>query len=79
MGSSEGRVPLFLSVFESILKSREVDLLEQDYTQRGEAFFHVSGSGHENIAFLNPHLIPEDYLHCHYRDKSLMIARGVTV
>ena len=79
MGSSDSRVALFLSVYESILKSREVDLLEQDYTQRGEAFFHVSGSGHENIAFLNPHLIPEDYLHCHYRDKSLMIARGVTV
>ncbi len=54
MGHSEGKVSLFLSVFESILKSREVDLLEQDYTQRGEAFFHVSGSGHENIAFLNP-------------------------
>jgi len=75
----DGKVALFQSVYESILKSREVDLLEQDYTQRGEAFFHVSGSGHENIAFLNPHLIPEDYLHCHYRDKSLMIARGVTV
>ena len=79
MSSSEGKVPLFLSVYESILKSREVDLLEQDYTQRGEAFFHVSGSGHENIAFLNPHLIADDYLHCHYRDKSLMLARGVTV
>jgi len=78
MGSKE-KVNLFLSVYESILKSREVDLLEQDYTQRGEAFFHVSGSGHENIAFLNPHLIADDYLHCHYRDKSLMIARGVTV
>jgi len=77
--ASSGKVSLFLSLYESILKSREVDLLEQDYTQRGEAFFHVSGSGHENIAFLNPHLIPEDYLHCHYRDKSLMIARGVTV
>lgn len=79
MGPSEGKVALFQSIFESILKSREVDLLEQDYTQRGEAFFHVSGAGHENIAFLNPHLIAEDYLHCHYRDKSLMIARGVTV
>ncbi len=79
MGTSEGKTALFFSVYESILKSREVDLLEQDYTQRGEAFFHVSGGGHENIAFLNPHLIPEDYLHCHYRDKSLMIARGVTV
>ena len=77
--AQKGKNSLFLSVYESILKSREVDLLEQDYTQRGEAFFHVSGSGHENIAFLNPHLIPEDYLHCHYRDKALMLARGVTV
>lgn len=77
--ASKGKAELFLSVYESIVKSREVDVLEQDYTQRGEAFFHVSGSGHENIAFLNPHLIAEDYLHCHYRDKSLMIARGVTV
>lgn len=47
-------VERFLSIYESIVKSREVDLLEQDYTQRGEAFFHVSGTGHENIAFLNP-------------------------
>lgn len=74
-----GKVELFLSVYHNIVQSREVDLLEQDYTQRGEAFFHVSGSGHENIAFLNPHLIPEDYLHCHYRDKALMLARGLPV
>jgi len=71
-------VDRYLSVFESIVKSREVDLLEQDYTQRGEAFFHVSGSGHENIAFLNHYLTENDYLHCHYRDKSLLIARGVS-
>lgn len=72
------KVALFLSVYGSILKAREVDLLEVDYTKRGEAFFHVSGAGHENIAFLNPHLIADDFLHCHYRDKSLMIARGIT-
>ncbi|MEI8094145.1 MAG: thiamine pyrophosphate-dependent enzyme [Spirochaetales bacterium] len=71
-------VERFLSIYESIVKSREVDLLEQDYTQRGEAFFHVSGTGHENIAFLNPHLTADDYLHCHYRDKALLIDRGIS-
>jgi 2-oxoisovalerate dehydrogenase E1 component len=78
MAENKGKVQLFLEIYESILKAREIDILEQDYTQRGEAFFHVSGAGHENVAFLNPFLIPEDYLHCHYRDKSLMLARGVT-
>ena len=78
MADKSGKAQLFLQIFESILKAREIDVLEQDYTQRGEAFFHVSGAGHENVAFLNPYLIPEDYLHCHYRDKSLMLARGVT-
>lgn len=72
------KVALFHSVYESIIKAREVDLLEVDYTKRGEAFFHVSGAGHENIAFLSPFLIDDDFLHCHYRDKSLMIARGIT-
>lgn len=69
---------LFAKVYENILTSRYVDLFEQDYTSRGEAFFHVSGSGHENIAFLHPYLIADDFLHCHYRDKSLMIARGIS-
>jgi len=79
MAASTDKVKLFLNVYEHMFASRELDILEQDFTQRGEAFFHVSGSGHENIAFLNPHLIAGDYLHCHYRDKSLMLARGVSV
>lgn len=66
-------------IYRSIRASREIDILEQEYVRRGEAFFHVSGAGHENIAFLHPHLIAEDFLHCHYRDKSLMLARGVDV
>lgn len=70
---------IFKEVWRYMLTSRELDLLEQDFVQRGEAFFHVSGSGHENIAFLHPHLIADDFLSCHYRDKSLMLARGVTV
>lgn len=48
-------------------------------TSSGEAFFHVSGAGHEAVATLNNHLIADDWLHCHYRDKSLMLARGISV
>ena len=70
---------IFKKVWRHMLTSRELDLLEQDFVHRGEAFFHVSGSGHENIAFLHPHLVADDYLSAHYRDKSLMLARGVTV
>ena len=61
-----------------MLTARAVDRLEEQYTHRGEAFFHVSGAGHEAIAALNPHLNPKDWLLCHYRDKALLLARGIT-
>ncbi|MFP4362241.1 MAG: beta-ketoacyl-ACP synthase 3 [Spirochaetia bacterium] len=58
--------------------AKVIDQLELEYTKRGEAFFHVSGAGHEGSAVLNQFLAPADYLHCHYRDKALMLARGIT-
>ncbi len=58
--------------------ARQIDVLEQDYTSRGEAFFHVSGWGHEGLAILNSYLKSEDMLSLHYRDKALSLARGVT-
>ena len=66
------------TLYRTMVISREADLIEQDYTGRGEAFFHVSGAGHEATAALNPFLGPQDWLHCHYRDKALMMARGIT-
>jgi 2-oxoisovalerate dehydrogenase E1 component len=68
---------LLRSFFRTMVMSREIDSLEEQYTGRGEAFFHVSGAGHEAVIALNPFLQAEDYLHCHYRDKSLMLARGL--
>jgi 2-oxoisovalerate dehydrogenase E1 component len=61
-----------------MLTAREIDHLEQRFTARGEAFFHVSGAGHESVAALAPHLGAQDWLHCHYRDKALLLARGLT-
>lgn len=66
------------SLYTNMVTAREMDIIEQSYTARGEAFFHVSGAGHEGSVSLLPHLTEHDWLHCHYRDKALMIARGIT-
>ncbi|MFO8043918.1 MAG: beta-ketoacyl-ACP synthase 3 [Alkalispirochaeta sp.] len=65
-------------LYNTMVTAREMDLIEQSYTSRGEAFFHVSGAGHEGSVALFPHLSDADWLHCHYRDKALMLARGIT-
>lgn len=67
-----------INVYRAMVTAREIDRIEQELTSRGEAFFHVSGAGHEAVAGLNCFLTPEDWLHCHYRDKALMIARGMS-
>lgn len=65
-------------LYRHMLTARHMDLIEQSYTSRGEAFFHVSGAGHEATVALYPYLQDADWLHCHYRDKALMLARGIT-
>jgi 2-oxoisovalerate dehydrogenase E1 component len=59
--------------------AREIDELERELVARGDAFFHVSSAGHEAVAALARWLTADDYLHCHYRDKSLLLARGVPI
>ena len=68
-----------LTLYRAMITARQVDKVEQELTQRGEAFFQVSGGGHESSAALAPHLTPDDWLHCHYRDTALLIARGISV
>ncbi len=57
--------------------ARRLDARERELVNRGEAFFYVSCAGHESLAALAAHLTPDDWLHCHYRDKALLLARGV--
>lgn len=66
-----------LYLYRYMVMARAVDRVEMELVNRGEGFFHVGGAGHEAAVGLAPHLIPEDYLYPHYRDKSLMLARGV--
>lgn len=72
------KTALLLALYRQMLAARQVDQVEEELTQRGEAFFMVSGAGHEGSVALQPYLLPADWLHCHYRDKALMLARGVT-
>ena len=67
-----------LQLYKHMVTSREMDRIEEEYTGRGEAFFHVSGAGHEASVMLVPHLTDADWLHCHYRDKALMLGRGIS-
>ena len=66
-----------LVVYRAMFTARRLDQLEQEITNRGEAFFTVAASGHESMAALAVHLTEDDWLHCHYRDRALLLARGV--
>ena len=67
----------WLRAYHAMLAARLVDAQEASLIAQGEASFHVSGKGHEGTALLAEHLNQADYLHLHYRDKALMVARGM--
>lgn len=72
-----GDLPRAMTLYRFMVLGRTVDRVEMELVNRGEGFFHVGGAGHEASAALAAHLRPEDRLHPHYRDKALMMARGV--
>jgi 2-oxoisovalerate dehydrogenase E1 component len=70
-------IPTLLRLHRAMFLAREVDRVEQDLVKQGLAHFHVSGAGHESTALLADFLGPHDWLHLHYRDKALLLARGL--
>lgn len=67
-----------LNLYSSMIASRESDIVESELVNSGEANFLASSKGHEGSVIVAPFLQPSDWLHCHYRDKALMIARGIS-
>ena len=67
-----------LKIYSFMIASRESDLIESELVNSGEANFLASSRGHEGSAIVAPLLNASDWLHCHYRDKALMLARGMT-
>lgn len=72
-------IPTMLRLHRAMFLAREVDGVEQAYVKQGLAHFHVSGAGHESTALVADYLGPQDWLHLHYRDKALLLARGMPV
>jgi 2-oxoisovalerate dehydrogenase E1 component len=62
---------------ELMLLSRECDRRSGIVLRQGEAWFHISSAGHEGLAALCELLDPQDLIFPHYRDRTVLMARGM--
>src|SRR6266568_4869454 len=67
-----------LRLLTTILESRHADLREQNLNRQGKGHFHVSGMGHEALAAISFLMEPDDYVVPYYRDRGLVLGRGMT-
>jgi 2-oxoisovalerate dehydrogenase E1 component len=67
-----------LRLLTIMLESRQADLREQNLNRQGKGHFHVSGMGHEALAAISVQLDPDDYIVPYYRDRGLVLGRGMT-
>jgi 2-oxoisovalerate dehydrogenase E1 component len=67
-----------LGLLTTILESRHADLREQNLNRQGKGHFHVSGMGHEALAAVSIQMEPDDYIVSYYRDRGLVLGRGMT-
>lgn len=61
-----------------MLLAREGDRREGILMRQGKGWMQIPAMGHEAIAALLSHLLPEDYLFPYYRDRLLMMVRGLS-
>jgi 2-oxoisovalerate dehydrogenase E1 component len=67
-----------LRLLTTLLESRHADLREQNLNRQGKGHFHVSGMGHEALAGISMQMEPDDYIVPYYRDRGLVLGRGMT-
>lgn len=68
-----------ISLLEAMIASREADIREDILFRQSRGQFHVASAGHEAVAGLVRLMRPEDWIYSHYRDRALMLARGVSL
>ncbi|HSI71798.1 MAG TPA: thiamine pyrophosphate-dependent enzyme, partial [Fimbriimonas sp.] len=61
-----------------MLLSREGDRREGILLRQSKGWFQVSGMGHEALGAIEFSLRPDDYVFPYYRDRALMLARGMS-
>jgi 2-oxoisovalerate dehydrogenase E1 component len=67
-----------VDLLRTMMLSREGDRREGILMRQGKGWFQVPGMGHEALAAIAYHLRPDDYIFPTYRDRALMLARGLT-
>ncbi|MFP6899955.1 MAG: thiamine pyrophosphate-dependent enzyme, partial [Opitutales bacterium] len=84
MGTSETEIQTQLTSKERLdllrllLESRHGDLREERLMRQGKGWFQISGAGHEAFGSIGYSLTSEDYLFPYYRDRALVLSKGVT-
>lgn len=67
-----------LDLLKLMYLSREGDRREGILLRQSKGWFQVSGMGHEALAVIPYLMEPGDYLFPYYRDRAMILARGVT-
>src|ERR1041385_5129600 len=67
-----------LDFLKLMMLSREGDRREGILLRQSKGWFQVSGMGHEALAAIVYALRPDDYLFPYYRDRAMVLARGVS-
>ena len=67
-----------LELLKLMYLSREGDRREGVLLRQSKGWFQVAGMGHESLAVLSLLLDEDDYLYPYYRDRAMVLARGVS-
>ena len=67
-----------IELLKLMFLSREGDRREGMLHRQSKGWFHVAGSGHETLAVIAQAMHQGDYLFPYYRDRAMVLARGVT-
>ncbi|MCW5938594.1 MAG: hypothetical protein KF884_06405 [Fimbriimonadaceae bacterium] len=67
-----------LDFLKLMITSREGDRREGILLRQSKGWFQVSGMGHEALAAMVLHLRDDDWLYPYYRDRAMMLAKGMT-
>lgn len=67
-----------LDLLKLMYLSREADRREGILFRQGRGWFQIGSMGHEALAIIGLLMHPDDYLFPYYRDRALMLSRGVT-
>lgn len=68
-----------IGLLRTMMRSREFDRRAGMLCRQGKAWFHISSAGHEALAGAGRVLRSADLIFPHYRDRALLMSRGMSI